>query len=237
MREDEKLIKIGGVCGIIAFVLLGSAFLLNNVLPGHGTETTEEFLSSLSTARNGTLLMNGYFIAAAYGLLGIVALLGLHRLLTNERSSLAATVGVIYGCIAFSLVAAMLIVQGTVMARMGSRFATANETERQTIITIYRSLRSVDLGLDLVWDVFICISFLLFGISMFRSRYFGAVFGITGILIGVALLTLNMATAPTPPASAGLIDLGPLAGVWFLAISIQLLRKAKFAAKSSRYSV
>jgi len=92
---------------------------------------------------------------------------------------------------------------------------------------MYRSLRSIDLGLDLVWNVFICISLILFGISMLRSRHFGPVFGMAGIVIGIALLTLNIITAPNPPGSAGLVDLGPFAGLWFMVVSIQMLRVAK----------
>jgi len=228
MRKDERWVKIGGICGIIAFFIYGSAILSNIVLPGHGAKTTEGYLTAVGTAHNGTLMMIGHFLVAGFGMLGIVALLGLYQLLTSQRSSLTVTIATIYGCIAFSFVAAMVIVQGTVMAWMGARFVNSNETEQNSVVTMYRSLRSIDLGLDLVWDVFICISLILFGISMLRSRHFGPLFGIAGIVIGIALLILNLITAPNPPGSAGLVDLGPFAGLWFMAVSIKMLRVAKF---------
>jgi len=233
VREDENLVRIGGICGIIAFIIFGSAAFLNNVLPGHSAKTTAEYLTALGTGKNGTILMGFYFLAAAFGLLGIVYMFGLHRLLTHKRTSLAGKFGIIYGCIAFVLVDIMLIVQGTVNAMMGERFVAAKETEQQLILTLHRALRSIDLGIDLVWDVFICIAVLLIGISMLRSRFFGLIFGISGMVIGMALLALNVATAPNPPGSTGLVDLGPLVGLWFLVVSIQMVRVAKLMTNNS----
>ncbi len=233
MNENGRLVRIGGICGIIAFLIYGSAILLNNFLPGHGAKTVEQYLTALGTGKNATILMAGYFFVAAFGILGIVSMLGLHRALTHNRTSLLAKLGMIYGCIAFVLVDAMLIVQGTVRSLMGARFIAAQETEQQVIVLTYRSLRSIDLGLDLVWDVFICISVILFAISMLRNSFFGFIFGISGIVVGAALLGVNIATAPNPPGSSGLIDLGPLVGLWSIIINIQMVRIAKRITNSS----
>ena len=37
-----------------------------------------------------------------------------------------------------------------------------------------------------------------------------------------ALLALNLSTFPTPPGEAGLIDLGPLLGIWYLLVTIKI---------------
>jgi hypothetical protein len=227
MNENERLVRIGGICGIIAFLIYGSAILLNNILPGQGAKTIEQYLTALGTGKNATILMAAYFFVAAFGILGIVSMLGLHRALTHKRTSLLAKLGMIYGCIAFVLVDVMLIVQGTVRSLMGTRYIAAQEPERQLIIAVNRGLRSIDFGFDLVWDIFICISVALFGISMLRSRFFGLIFGISGIVVGAALLGVNVATAPNPPGSAGLIDLGPLVGLWSIIVNIQMVRIAK----------
>jgi hypothetical protein len=233
MYEDRRLVKIGGICGIIAFLIYGSAILLNTFLPGHGAKNVEQYLTALGTGKNATILMAGYFFAAAFGILGIVSMLGLHRALTHKRTSLLSRLGMIYGCIAFVLVDAILIIQGTVRSLMGARFVAAQETEQRIIVLTYRSLRSIDLGLDLVWDVFICISVILFALSMLRSRFFGLIFGISSIMVGTALLGVNIAAAPNPPGSAGLIDLGPLVGLWSIIVNIQMVRIAKRITNSS----
>lgn len=233
MKEDERLVRIGGVSGIIAFLIYGSAIFLNNLLPGHNATTTEEFLAALGTGKNGTIMMAAYFFIAAFGLLGLVSMLGLHRALTHKRTSILAALGMIYGCIAFVIVDLMLIVQGAVRTLMGARFVATQETEKHLIVAQYRSLRSIDLGLDLVWDVFICISILLIGISMIRNPFFGRILGISGMVISLALLGFNIAAAPNPPGSAGLVDLGPLVGLWFIVVSIQMIRVAKRLTNSS----
>jgi len=62
---------------------------------------------------------------------------------------------------------------------------------------------------------------------MLRSPFFGRIFGISGIVVSLALLGFNIATAPNPPGTAGLLDLGPLVGLWSIIVNIQLIRIAK----------
>jgi hypothetical protein len=59
---------------------------------------------------------------------------------------------------------------------------------------------------------------------MLQHPRFGRVFAVSGILVGVSLLLLNLFSFPTPPSEAGLVDLGPALGVWYLAVSIQVAR-------------
>jgi hypothetical protein len=47
------------------------------------------------------------------------------------------------------------------------------------------------------------------------------------MVIGIALLILNIITAPTLPGSAGLVDIGHFAGLWFTVVSIKMIRVAK----------
>jgi hypothetical protein len=41
--------------------------------------------------------------------------------------------------------------------------------------------------------------------------------GIAGLALAAAVLALNLSTFPTPPAEAGLVDVGPAIGLWYLA--------------------
>jgi len=47
---------------------------------------------------------------------------------------------------------------------------------------------------------------------------------------------LNLATFPTPPAEAHLVDLGPAVGLWYLAVSIQMWRSLGWAKERSALS-
>ena len=64
---------------------------------------------------------------------------------------------------------------------------------------------------------------------MRRHPRFGLIFSATGILIAAALFAFNMATFPVPPANAGSVDLGPLIGLWFLVVTIQVFRSFGWA--------
>jgi hypothetical protein len=63
---------------------------------------------------------------------------------------------------------------------------------------------------------------------------FGWFPAISGILIGLALLVLNLATFPEPPADAGLVDLGPLLGIWYLAVTLRVFLSWNWAASRAR---
>jgi hypothetical protein len=57
---------------------------------------------------------------------------------------------------------------------------------------------------------------------MFGRRGFGAWLAAPGVLIGALLLIFNIATFPKPPDTAGLVDLGPLVGLWYLVVYVRL---------------
>ena len=48
----------------------------------------------------------------------------------------------------------------------------------------------------------------------------GAIFVCTAV--AVLLLTLNLSTFPEPPEESGLVDVGPLVGLWYLAAAIRM---------------
>jgi hypothetical protein len=85
------------------------------------------------------------------------------------------------------------------------------------------------LGLDVAWDVFLVCGVVCFALAMVRHPRFGIVFAVPGIIVAAALMTLHLITFPWPPQNRGLIDLGPAVGLWYLAVSIQVLRSLAWA--------
>jgi hypothetical protein len=85
-------------------------------------------------------------------------------------------------------------------------------------------LVGVQLGMDVAWDIFIGLGTLLYAVSMMKDLRFGNVLGSFGILIALGLIVLNLWTFSIPPAQKNLIDLGPFVGLWYLAVTILLIK-------------
>ena len=174
------------------------------------------------------LLANVAYALAASELLGDVAtpiaasLLGpliaamsvaLYLLLASERATLAGLLAAIANVSAAALVTAMVLVQIAV-----------NDVEAGLSPAVNDAFEHVEFGLDLSWDVFLVAGTILFSCAMLADPRFGRRFALPGITLAAGLYVLNFATFPTPPASEGLVDLGPLVGLWYAAVSVQALR-------------
>ena len=69
---------------------------------------------------------------------------------------------------------------------------------------------------------------------MLHDARFGRTVGILGILIGaVVILGFNIYTFPTPPKDAGLFDPGPVSGLWYLVVTIEMILYAYRSSKRS----
>ncbi len=159
------------------------------------------------------------FFGAAFGPLFSLASYGLYRLLLLNRNSVSLPIAPVANALAGALLTAMLLVQLAV--RTGGR-GTLDAF-------LWTKLRRVDLGLDVAWDVYGALGTLLFAWNMMHHPRFGRIFGGVGVALAIALAFLNLWTFPTPPGYAGLVDLGPFVGLWYVAVSVQMLRSRKWA--------
>ena len=159
-------------------------------------------------------------LAASFGPALGVGSVGLWRIVRLRGSSVAAGAAAGLNSLGGALFTAMLLVQ------MAVGHASGGQTERP--------LQAVWLGLDVAWDAYIGLGTVLFGIGMFNHPRFGRAFGGCGVVLGIGLLASNLYTFPTPPANAGLIDLGPFVGVWYLAVSVQTWRSLGWAREAAR---
>lgn len=149
-------------------------------------------------------------LAAAMGPLLAIASWGLREFLNLERRRVTADLGAILNALASALLTAMLLVQLAVGMR------TADHPTREAV--------GIWLGLDVAWDVYVGLGTLCFALGALRHPRLGRVVGGLGIVIAGGLLALNLATFPTPPANAGLVDLGPFVGGWYLLVTVLILR-------------
>jgi len=155
------------------------------------------------------------FLAASMGPLLGAASWGLREFLSIHRRSLSSDLAAASNAIAGAIVTAMFLVQIAVKDATGDSPGA--------------DLKAVWLGLDVAWDVYIGLGTLLFAISALTHPRLGRAFAVSGVLIAVSLLGLNLASFPTPPADDGLVDVGPLVGVWYLAVVIAMFRSLGWA--------
>lgn len=185
-----------------------------SIITGIGTVLIYTLLSILPGPFMVTVIL-----ASAFGPLLIAASLGLYHVLAESGSPIVLQLAVLFNVVGASTFTMMALVQLAIRYQMQSI-----GTETQILPALRTSLVGVQLGLDVAWDIFISLGTLLFAISMLGDTRFGWIIGISGILIALALLVLNMWTFPTPPAAKNLIDLGPLLGVWYLLVTIMMIR-------------
>ncbi len=159
------------------------------------------------------------FAAAVGPLLGM-ACVGLYRLLRLHRRSLTSELGVISNVLAGCLFSTMLLLQFAVRQRAAGARAVDDQ------------LVAVWLGIDVAWDAYIGLGTAMFAVAMWGHPRFGRGFAVSGLLIAVVMLAFNIYTFPEPPAESGLIDLGPLVGLWYLAVTIQTWRSLGWARQA-----
>jgi hypothetical protein len=194
-------IKLGAIAGIIACII-------------YPLMITVEMPRLLTVA-----------CAAAFGPLISLASVGLYYLLKLHQKTVTAQIAAGANIIAGSIVNMMLVVQLAISISMRDYVEkAADAATKSTLQLIWKSVDKVQLGLDVSWDVFIAIGTLLFAANMLNHPRFGKILGGIGALLAVLLLAFNLYTFPIPPANANLIDFGPFVGVWYLIVSIQMLR-------------
>lgn len=163
-------------------------------------------------------------LAAAFGPLLSVASIGLFYFLGAHRRTVTLQIAVVSNVIAGTIVNLMLVVQLTIREFYQRRLGEATEEASELWRTAYTAVDSVQLGLDVSWDVYISLGTIFFALNMIHHPRFGRVMGWSGVVIGLLLLGFNFSTFPVPPAESGSIDFGPLSGLWYLIVSILVLR-------------
>ena len=187
---------------------------ITSIITGLGAVISYTLLSILSGPYFALVIL-----ASSFGPLLAAASLGLYHVLAESGNPVVLQLAALFNILGAVIFTMMLLVQLAIGYQMQSL-----GKEAQNLTTLRTSLIGVQLGMDVAWDIFISLGTLLFAISMLRDARFGWILGIAGILIAIALLILNLLTFPTPPAAKNLVDLGPLVGIWYLVVTIMMIR-------------
>jgi hypothetical protein len=212
IADDRNLLKVGGLCGVLAVLLYLSSQLFGDVL--------HEFPIRASRAE----IVAVWWLATLWGPLGIVMMYALYRLLALERDGAVNRVAFIYGVIAFTLVVLMIMVQAAVLLKASDLALDGPAAQVETWHDMALVSRGVDWGIDVAWDLFLGLWMLLTALLMFGHSRLGRRWAIPALVLAVALLGLNAVTVPFPPDTQGLIDPGPVVGLYYLGLSAYLLK-------------
>jgi len=158
-------------------------------------------------------------LASGFGPALAIASLGLAGVLGADGRRTTVQVAALCNALAGALVTAMLIVQ------LAVRWSTAPAADAALAQTIKRHLWDVQNGLDVAFDIFIGLGTLFFALRMIRDRRFGKLVGVLGAFIGaVMLIGFNLYGFPELPRNAGLVDPGPITGLWYLVVTVLMMR-------------
>jgi hypothetical protein len=173
----------------------------------------------------------------AIGPVAIVAVLGIHELLRSTPSAFWLRVGTTFLIVAFAFLNLMLVVQQMVRLQFREfRLGTSDPSQAALLDAVFRGTNLVQLGVDVSFDVFYCLGVIALSAVMYREPSFGRLLGGFGVVSAAALLVFNLATFPHAPANVGLVDLGPVTGLWWLCVIIQIKRTAR-SARAGRADV
>jgi hypothetical protein len=203
-----RWIRLGAICGPLA--ILTYAVLILVPLPNFW----------------------GMLLVSAFGPLLGLASVGLYHFMALARKTMTLQIAVAANIIAIAIVTTMLIVQMSLNIRMERAIAKVSDPSViESLKAIWRGVDSVQLGMDVAWDVFGVLGALLFAINMLWHPRLGKIIGMLGIVLALGLFVFNIYTFPTPPAEANLLDLGPLVALWYVVVSIMILFSLGWARK------
>jgi len=190
----NNLIKIGAISGILSIILYISA-------------------AAFSFLPDNISRLFGF----TFPLLWIISFMGLYHFLKADKHTATLEIAYVFGIIGAALACTLIVVQqANILWHREAISAVTTEDAQNLLRATYRGANRVQSGLDVAFDIFITISWILFGLNIARNKSFNKVLGWTGSLIALSLLVLNMYTFPNAPAESGLIDLGPFLGLWSL---------------------
>ena len=168
------------------------------------------------------------YLFMAYGPFLAVAAYAFGQVLAAREDNPSLRIAIMMLVVSAAMVSMMTVVQTVNFAVMADRIEHASdEATRVLLRRIMWGVNNVQGALDIAFDIWVAMGGLFLAAACLRHPWFGRVYCWTGLIAVGAPLFLNLFTFPYVPAESGLFDLGPLIGVWFAALLIQVVRMAR----------
>jgi len=167
------------------------------------------------------------YLFMAYGPFLAIAAYAFGHVLAARADSISLRVGVMMLVVAGAFVSAMTVVQTVNFTVMADRMdAASDEATRELLRRIMWGVNNVQGALDIALDIWFTIGGMFLAVAAIHHPWCGRLLGWSGLAALASLLFLNLYTFPYVPAESGLVDLGPLAALWFVVLLIQAVRQA-----------
>jgi len=198
-NQNPDLFIYGGLCGVIGTI----SYILAITFP---------FSPTVS-----------FLLAMAWPILSIIFAFSAYKYISIQNQSISNQLAFIYTCIAFILVSIMISIQLVVRAGMEESITNASGIEIDTLLLVSNSLRWIDLGVDLAWDMFLGLALFLLSIAIKGHEKFGIWWSIPLALLAIVLVVTNLFTFPNPPDAEGLFDVGPIIGTFIIVFAVRII--------------
>ncbi|MCP4977230.1 MAG: hypothetical protein GY931_13810 [Maribacter sp.] len=173
-----------------------------------------------------TIARTALFLLGPFAIIGITFLASKYK--PHDDYKTFQQLGYVFIVIAFALFTAMLVVQYS-----GYYFYKENKEFIINAKEIFKMINSIQLGIDITFDIFYSLGMLMFSLSFLKLKRMGLLIGFVGIITSIGLLSFNMITFPLPPKNDGLIDLGPYTIIWWVLLIIYIDRNHKMNEKNT----
>jgi len=198
-NQNPDLFIVGGLCGVIGTI----SYIIAITFP---------FSPTVS-----------FLLAMAWPILSIIFASSAYEYISIQNQSISNQLAFIFTCIAFILVSIMISIQLVVRAGMEESIINASSIEKDTLLLISYSLRWIDLGVDLAWDMFLGLALFLLSMAIKGHEKFGIWWSIPLALLATVLVVTNLLTFPNPPDSKGLFDVGPIVGTFIIVFAARII--------------
>lgn len=160
-----------------------------------------------------------------FGPLLVVAFVGLYPFLGKPGTSVPLILGTVFGVISGIANTLFSVVQlNNLDYIFGYMRAADSPATKQMWRNILNGVFTVQNGMNFASDLFLDWTVFLYAAVMWTHPKFGRVFSILGFIAAGFHFAMKNYTFPKPPSEAGLFDAGPLVGIWFTLVTIQVLR-------------
>lgn len=211
-NQNPDLYLVGGVCGIVGTI----SYIIAIAFPFYPTVS--------------------FLLAMAWPMLTIIFAYSAYKYISIQKQSISNQLAFIFTVIAFILVSIMISIQLVVRVGMEESIISAAGTEKDTLLLISHSLRWIDLGVDLAWDLFLGLALFLLSMAIKGHQNFGIWWSIPLALLSLVLVVTNLFTFPNPPDTKGLFDVGPIIGTFIIVFAARIIylgRKIKNLSNSN----
>ena len=167
------------------------------------------------------------FLAGMFGILISLSGFSIHKVISITQPNAYTEVAALFIFSGGIILNLMLVIQLNFVGKLRYfKAETISEVDENILKLIGKAVDPVHLAFDVSWDFFLGIATILFSVFMFKNVHFGKFWAIPGFILAITLMVIEFSSFPLTPYDLGLPYIfGPLLSLWYLAVSIQCLRK------------